>query len=112
VSADAVNPALTPNAAEKQSPTRRPTAPRKRRRSAVENPDYAAFATRIIRAHARRIADGDVDALAGLLHLAHELDAATQTAVNGLRTFGYSWNDIATRLGTTRQAAQQRWGAE
>jgi len=28
----------------------------------VENTDYAAFAGRVIRAHARRIAEGDVDA--------------------------------------------------
>jgi DNA-directed RNA polymerase specialized sigma24 family protein len=64
----------------------------------------------VIRAHARRIAEGDVDALADLLRLATELDAATQTAVEGLRGFGYSWAEIAARLGTTRQAAQQRWG--
>jgi hypothetical protein len=76
----------------------------------VENTDYAAFAGRVIWAHARRIADGDVDALADLLRLAGEVDTATQTAVTGLRSFGYSWAEIATRLGTIRQAAQQRWG--
>jgi hypothetical protein len=76
----------------------------------VENIDYAAFARRIIRAHGRRIAEGDIDSLADLLDLAHELDAATQQAVTGLREFGYSWGDIAHRLGTTRQAAHQRWG--
>jgi CRISPR-associated endonuclease/helicase Cas3 len=37
-----------------------------------------------------------------LLDLADELHAATQHAVNGLRVFGYSWSDIASRLGTTR----------
>ena len=57
-----------------------------------------------MRAHARWIADGDVDALADLLRLAGEVDTATQTAVTGLRSFGYS--EIAIRLGTTRQAAQ------
>jgi hypothetical protein len=36
--------------------------------------------------------------------------AATRRAIDGLRTFGYSWADIASRLGTTRQAVQQRWG--
>ncbi len=30
--------------------------------------------------------------------------------MTGLRGFGYSWAEIATRLGITRQAAQQRWG--
>jgi hypothetical protein len=81
-----------------------------RRAGDVENPDYAAFASRIIRAHGRRVAGGDVDGLADLLALRAELDAATQTAVDGLRTFGYSWGEIAARLGTSRQAAQQRWG--
>jgi hypothetical protein len=64
----------------------------------------------VIRAHARRIADGDVDGLADLLALRDELDTTTRRAVTGLRGFGYSWGEIASRLGTTRQAAQQRWG--
>jgi transcriptional regulator len=33
-----------------------------------------------------------------------------QTAVDGLRTHGYSLDEIASRLGATRQAAHQRWG--
>jgi hypothetical protein len=75
-----------------------------------ENGDYAAFAARVIRGHARRITDGDIDGLADLLRLSRELETATQQAVTGLRGFGYSWTDIGARLGTTRQAAQQRWG--
>jgi hypothetical protein len=31
-------------------------------------------------------------------------------AVRGLRRFGYSWADIAARLGVTRQAVQMRYG--
>jgi hypothetical protein len=92
-----------------KTPARRGTT-RRRRRAEVENTDYAAFASRVIRAHARRISEGDVDGLADLLALRDELDTATQVAVTGLRSFGYSWNEIASRLGTTRQAAQQRWG--
>src|SRR5262249_26144105 len=42
---------------------------------------------------------------------AADIDAAIGQAITGLRAFGYSWADIATRLGVTRQAAQQRWGA-
>jgi len=100
---------LTPDRPAAPAPTKRTGRPRSRRRTPVENTDYAAFAARVIRAHARRIADGDVEGLTELVELARELDAATQTAVDGLRTFGYSWTDIATRLGTTRQAAHQRW---
>jgi hypothetical protein len=76
----------------------------------VENPDYAAFAGRVIRAHGRRVAGGDVEGLADLLALAAELETATRVAVDGLRRHGYSWAEIASRLGLTRQAAQQRWG--
>jgi biotin operon repressor len=32
-------------------------------------------------------------------------------AVKGLRGYGYSWAEIGARLGITRQAVQQRWGA-
>ena len=101
---------LTPESATVSTPVRARGRRSRRSRGGVENPDYAAFATRIIRAHGRRIADGDIDSLPDLLRLAAELDTATQHAVNGLRAFGYSWGEIAGRLGTTRQASQQRWG--
>src|SRR6266545_3875655 len=81
-------------------------------RPTVENHQYAAFARRIVRSYARRVAEGDVEALPGLLELAAELDTHIHTAVTGLRAFGYSWAEIATRIGITRQAAQQRWGGE
>ena len=38
------------------------------------------------------------------------LEDATRQAITGLRQSGYSWADIAMRLGITRQGAQQRWG--
>lgn len=71
--------------------------------------EYAAFARRMIRAYGRRVADGDVEALPALVALVDELEAAAQTAVDGLRGYGYSWTEIAARLGVTRQAARQRW---
>ena len=92
---DSVNPSLTPDHA------RRP----------VENDAFAAFARRVLRAYARRIATGDIDALEAMTDLSAEIDAAIGQAVTGLRGFGYSWADIGTRLGITRQAAQQRWGS-
>ena len=109
---DDVNGTLTAATTTASSSTGTPVRcgpARRHRRGEVENTDYAAFAARVIRAHARRIADGDVEGLADLLALREELDAATQTAVTGLRGFGYSWGEIASRLGITRQAAQQRW---
>ena len=75
-----------------------------------ENDEYAAFARRVLRAYARRVADGDVEALTLMTDLADEIDTAISQAVKGLRAFGYSWAEIGSRLGITRQAAQQRWG--
>jgi DNA-directed RNA polymerase specialized sigma24 family protein len=89
------------------TPTRR-----SRRRHVVENDAFAAFTRRIVRAYARRVAAGDVEALADMVTLSEDLDTAIGDAVTGLRTFGYSWADIANRLGITRQAAHQRWGGE
>ena len=76
----------------------------------VENDEYAAFARRVLRAYARRVADGDVEALILMFGLAAEIDTAITEAVKGLRGTGYSWAEIGSRLGVTRQAAQQRWG--
>ena len=81
-----------------------------RRRRPVENDEYARFVRRVVRAYARRVAGGDVDALADMTGLATELDEAIAEAVIGLREAGYSWAEIAARLGVSRQAAQQRWG--
>lgn len=75
----------------------------------VENAEFTAFGSRILRAAGRRVAAGDVDALPALAALSAELDTAIADAVTGLRGAGYSWAEIATRLGVTRQAAQQRW---
>lgn len=83
-----------------------------RNRRVVENDDYAAFARRVVRAHGRRVAAGDPDALVDLVALSRDIDAVTRCAVAGLRTAGYSWADVAGRLGITRQAAQQRWGGD
>ena len=77
----------------------------------VENDEYAAFARRVLRAYARRVATGDVEALTLMLGLSAEIDDAIAQAVTGLRGSGYSWAEIGSRLGITRQAAQQRWGA-
>lgn len=76
----------------------------------VENDAFAAFGRRVIAAAGRRVAAGDVDALPDLAALAGGVDAALATAVAGLRGAGYSWSEIAARLGITRQAAHQRWG--
>ena len=83
------------------------------RRPVVENDAYAAFTQRILRAYARRIASGDIESLALMTRLADDIDTAIGEAVTRLRAdHGYSWAEIGTRLGVTRQAAQQRWGGQ
>jgi hypothetical protein len=92
--ASSVNKRLTPN----------------RTRQPVESPEYAAFARRILRAYARRVATSDIESLTLMAELIETIDASVHDAVTGLREHGYSWADIGSRLGVTRQAAQQRWG--
>jgi hypothetical protein len=82
----------------------------KRRRRQVENDEYGAFVRRVLRTYARRVGDGDVEALVLMTNLADEIDTAIAEAVKGLRGCGYSWAEIGAQLGITRQAAQQRWG--
>jgi len=77
----------------------------------VESDVYAAFAHRVLAAYARRIATGDLESLPLLTSLSADIEDAIAQAITGLHAFGYSWADIAARLGVTRQAAQQRWGA-
>jgi hypothetical protein len=100
-------------------PPNRPRSPQqntvKRRltpKPVVENGEYAAFARRILRAYARRISSGDIDALGDIIILAADVEDAIKHAVTGLRGSGYSWAEIGLRLGVTRQAAQQRWGTQ
>jgi hypothetical protein len=78
----------------------------KRPRRQVE---YTAFVRRILGAYSRRVGGGDIEGLALMLGLAEEIDTAIAEAVMGLRAYGYSWAEIGSRLGITRQAAQQRW---
>jgi hypothetical protein len=100
---------LTWTTAERPNSVNRALTRDRRHRARVENDGYAAFARRIVAAHGRRIAAGDVERLRDLVALAAEVDHATTVAVAGLRRVGYSWAEIANRLGIKRQAAQQRW---
>jgi hypothetical protein len=46
-----------------------------------------------------------------MANLSDEIGTAMAQAVKGLRAYGCPWAEIASRLGITRQAAQQRWAA-
>lgn len=65
---------------------------------------------RMIRAHGKRVADADPEDLGDMLELRDELDQAIAGAVHAMRDRGLAWSEISRGAGTTRQAAQQRWG--
>lgn len=82
-----------------------------RRNPPVETMAYAAMMRRMLAAYGRRVADADVEDLAELIALRSLLDETIATAVRSSRDrHGRSWADVARAAGTTRQAAQQRWG--
>lgn len=100
-----VNPRLTAD----RCPGCGAPRPRKRPRRDVGTPEYIAMIKRCIDKLADRIGIGDVEELPRMLDLERVLAEATQRAVDGLRREGYSWDEIARRTGTTRQAAHKRW---
>jgi hypothetical protein len=102
---------MTPGALTAPFTVNKPLTP-KRRSRVVENDEYAAFLRRVIAAYSRRVAAGDIEAITTMAALANDLDQSIRQAITGLRAYGYSWADIALRLGITRQGAQQRWGGD
>ena len=66
---------------------------------AADNVDGPSRLESILRAYSRRVGDGDVEALALMLGLAEEIDAAVAEAVTGLYAYGYSRAEIGSRLG-------------
>ena len=66
--------------ADRRSAVNRSLTP-KRRKRVTENDEYAAFVRRVIRGYSRRVASGDIDALADMTRLAAHLDQAITDAV-------------------------------
>lgn len=84
-------------------------------KSTVENADYFQFSSRVLASALKRAAKAEnveID-LAGLIALREQLDAGIAEAVVKMREADpeqASWAKIGRALGTTRQAAQQRFG--
>ncbi len=76
----------------------------------TEADKYGAFVRRIMRAYGRRVADRDIEGLAGLASLRAELDEEIRRSAKELQAQGYSWAEIGRVLGISKQAAQQRFG--
>ena len=83
---------------------------RKRQPRRIEASEFAGFARRIVRAFGRRVAAGDVEALGDLVAIREAIDQALIVAVTGLRHQGYSYGQMAGRLGCTRQNVWAQWG--
>lgn len=82
----------------------------RRTRRERETSEWLTMLRRMIAAAGRRVADADEVELGMLLGLHHDLENAIAEAVSGQRARGRSWAYIASAMGITRQAAQQRWG--
>lgn len=83
----------------------------KTERPVVENSEYVRFARRIMRALSRR-AGANVDTLPELRALQDDIEGMIRASVRACHAEGYSWAEIATRLGVSKQAAQQRYGVK
>jgi hypothetical protein len=101
----AVNPAFTP------APARDSRArPGNKSGRYVETSEYIQAARRFIRGAGRRVGDMDIAELPALAQLTAEADAVLQAAATRLHDeCGYSWGDIGTAMGTTRQGAFRRF---
>lgn len=79
-----------------------------KRRQEYEAADVGAMVGRMLRALARRAADGDLLAIEQLVALDEVLDEQLVAGMAGAHDFGYSWTEIGAAAGVTRQAARQR----
>jgi len=86
------------------------TFTKKRPRKDIETTEFLGAARRFIRAAGRRVGQCDEHELAALLALRDDLDTAIAEAVEGQRSYGKSWADIASATGASREAAYQKWG--
>lgn len=85
---------------------------RGRRRPRVEREasDMSAFVVRVLGGLAKRAEGGDLESLVALRDLDVALTVAQKRAARGLVELqGYSWTQLAQRLGISRQGARQRW---
>src|SRR4051812_14556383 len=85
--------------------------PRQRRRRYVDTRDFGAMVARMIRAYGRRVQDADVEDLRDMVAMRRMLDEVIESTVTHMRSHqDFSWTAIGEAVGTTRQAAQQRYG--
>jgi len=75
----------------------------------TEDREYAAFMRRAVRAFVRR-AGNDPEALRMLVDLGRYVDESVAEGIKGAHNTGYSYGEIAARLGISRQAVHHGEG--
>lgn len=78
----------------------------------METPEYADMMARLIRRYGVRAGGSDPVDLTRMLELRDLFDEAIRVAVRGQSEAGFSWREIAEGLGTTREAAWQRYRSQ
>lgn len=74
--------------------------------------EMTACLARLIRAAGRHVGQEDPAQLAKLVELQSVLAEAIQTAIDGQRDSGITWQSMAAELGVTKQAVIMRWGKQ
>lgn len=78
--------------------------------SDTEHPEYHAMLSRMVAAYSRRIGDADPEDLELMVTLRAEVERAIGKAIATQRhRYGRSWAEIARGVGTTREAAYERY---
>jgi hypothetical protein len=86
--------------------------PRKRARRYVETKEFGAMVSRMIRAYGNRVKDADLEDLRDMTAMQDTLDQVIEATVHHMREHQeFTWQAIGDAVGTTRQAAQQRYGS-
>lgn len=86
---------------------------RRRARTPIETPQFAAMMRRMLRSWARRVGASDPEDLSEMVAYRALLDEAIQDAIDiGRATSpdGWSWTRIGRAVGTTKASAYERYG--
>ncbi len=73
----------------------------------IETAEFGRFAIYMIRSLARRIGGSDIAQFGALWDVMSEAERAVTDAITGLRSAGFTWEELGAEIGVSRQAVQQ-----
>ena len=79
----------------------------KRAERITETADFGQAALRMIHAMARRVGASDIAEFGLMWEIMHEAEQAVVASIDELRAKGFSWAEIATETGQTKQGLCQ-----